>query len=437
MALICTIHQPSPILFDYFDRLLLLGRGGKTIYFGDIGKQSQTLISYFTKHGARSCDATENPAEYILEVIGAGVSGKASSDWPAIWKASSEYQSMQSELENLNTKGGDNMQDLHPREFATSLGYQFIEVYKRLNLVWWRSPFYNIGRLVNGLMIGLVLGFTFWNLNSSSSDLRSRVFILFQSMLVGILLIFATIPVMYTQREYFRRDYASKLYSWIPFGFAIVLVEIPYLLLTATTSFFCLYWTAGLHKQSTPLAGFYLWLMMCTFTCYVVALGQSIAALSIILFQALIIVSLLFPFLFLFCGVLIPPSTLPTFWRSWVYHMMPTRYYLEGVVTNVLEKVEITCTSDDYVSFTPPKNLTCGAYVAPFLANATGYIVNPNATAPEQCDLCLFSTGPDYYGTLGWDASNKWRNFGILLLYWVAATIATLIFVYFNRKPKR
>lgn len=33
-AVLCTIHQPSAILFDQFDRLLLLAPGGKTVYFG-------------------------------------------------------------------------------------------------------------------------------------------------------------------------------------------------------------------------------------------------------------------------------------------------------------------------------------------------------------------------------------------------------------------
>lgn len=33
-AIMCTIHQPSAILFQRFDRLLLLQPGGKTVYFG-------------------------------------------------------------------------------------------------------------------------------------------------------------------------------------------------------------------------------------------------------------------------------------------------------------------------------------------------------------------------------------------------------------------
>lgn len=33
-AVLCTVHQPSAILFNQFDRLLLIAPGGKTVYFG-------------------------------------------------------------------------------------------------------------------------------------------------------------------------------------------------------------------------------------------------------------------------------------------------------------------------------------------------------------------------------------------------------------------
>lgn len=43
-AVLCTIHQPSATLFSNFDRLLLLARGGKTVYFGG---PCLTLFSFF------------------------------------------------------------------------------------------------------------------------------------------------------------------------------------------------------------------------------------------------------------------------------------------------------------------------------------------------------------------------------------------------------
>lgn len=61
-AILCTIHQPSSLLFESFDRLLLLESGGETVYFGDIGEDSRVMRDYFARYGA-VCPPTVNPAE--------------------------------------------------------------------------------------------------------------------------------------------------------------------------------------------------------------------------------------------------------------------------------------------------------------------------------------------------------------------------------------
>jgi hypothetical protein len=43
-----------------FDRLLFLAKGGKTVYFGEIGEQSRALLDYFESNGARVCGSSEN-----------------------------------------------------------------------------------------------------------------------------------------------------------------------------------------------------------------------------------------------------------------------------------------------------------------------------------------------------------------------------------------
>lgn len=69
-AILFTIHQPSAMLFQRFDHLLFLAKGGRTVYFGEIGERSSIMTSYFERNGAPTCPAEANPAEWMLEVIG-------------------------------------------------------------------------------------------------------------------------------------------------------------------------------------------------------------------------------------------------------------------------------------------------------------------------------------------------------------------------------
>lgn len=60
-AILATIHQPSSELLFQFDDLLLLTRGGKTVYNGPIGKDGETMIKYFEGNGAKKIEKGANP----------------------------------------------------------------------------------------------------------------------------------------------------------------------------------------------------------------------------------------------------------------------------------------------------------------------------------------------------------------------------------------
>lgn len=65
-AILCTIHQPSAVLFEEFDDLLLLQSGGRVVYNGELGHDSNALIEYFESNGAKKCPPHVNPAEVRL-----------------------------------------------------------------------------------------------------------------------------------------------------------------------------------------------------------------------------------------------------------------------------------------------------------------------------------------------------------------------------------
>lgn len=141
-AILCTIHQPSAILFEHFDELLLLKSGGRAVYHGPLGHDSQELIRYFEENGGRKCPRDANPAEYMLEVIGAGDPNYKGKDWGDVWEQSKNYQAQSDEIAEIieqrkNVEQSRNLED--DREYAMPLSRQTMAVVKRSFVAYWVS----------------------------------------------------------------------------------------------------------------------------------------------------------------------------------------------------------------------------------------------------------------------------------------------------------
>lgn len=150
-AVLSTIHQPSAVLFEEFDRLLFLAQGGKTVYFGDIGENSRTLLDYFESNGAEPCGPHDNPAEYMLDMVGAGPSGKSAQDWSEVWNNSQECRDVQSGIDEIHAekaKAEGSGEPSDTGEFAMPFSSQVRYVMYRVFQQYWRTPNYIYGKIM-------------------------------------------------------------------------------------------------------------------------------------------------------------------------------------------------------------------------------------------------------------------------------------------------
>ena len=190
-AVLCTVHQPSAVLFEQFDRLLFLARGGKTVYFGDIGDDSRTLLGYFEGNGARKCSDEENPAEYMIEIVNAGTN-PAGEDWHSVWKGSKEAQGVADEIERIHAERSGEPADAEDTEshaeFAMPFWSQLSTVTHRVFQQYWRAPEYVFSKFVLGIVSGLFIGFSFFNADGSLAGMQNVLFGVFM-----VITIFSTL----------------------------------------------------------------------------------------------------------------------------------------------------------------------------------------------------------------------------------------------------
>ncbi|RID54698.1 hypothetical protein BRARA_G02000 [Brassica rapa] len=67
-TVVCTIHQPSIDIFEAFDELMLMKRGGQVIYAGPLGSNSHKVVEYFESFpGVPKIPEKYNPATWMLE----------------------------------------------------------------------------------------------------------------------------------------------------------------------------------------------------------------------------------------------------------------------------------------------------------------------------------------------------------------------------------
>ncbi|KAF9341801.1 hypothetical protein BGZ91_002056 [Linnemannia elongata] len=431
-AILCTIHQPSSQLFAFFDDLLLLAKGGHTVFFGELGHDSVDLINYFQKNGAPTCASDANPAEYILDVVNARHSNL---DWPSIWNKSPEKEQLLKDIKATRRPAGSVAtpsanEDL---EYATNTMTQLKYVFHRMAVSYWRLPQYNFGRIFLMVIFALLNGFSFYKLGSSTVDLQSRVFVVFQIMVLAALMCNMVEPRFHTERQWFYRHQASKFYSWRPFVISIVVIELPYILLSSAIFFCVFYWTVGFVQDS--ISTLYTFLMVFFFTVFATTLGQAIAAWT----PSTQVAALLNPFVFstlnLFCGVMIPKESMPQFWSSWMYWLDPYHYVVEGLVVSQLHDVPVHCKSEEFSIFNSPLGQTCGEYAATFLKTATGYIANPNATS--GCQYCTYQKGQDFYTGLSMEFDHRWRNMGLLFIYLLFNVVMIVVGVRFLKWNRR
>ncbi|ETW86763.1 ABC transporter [Heterobasidion irregulare TC 32-1] len=435
-AILCTIHQPSSLLFESFDRLLLLERGGHTVYFGDIGADSGVLREYLARHGAE-CPSNVNPAEYMLDAIGAGISPRLGDrDWKDVWLDSPECKRVREEINAIKRIGQvrTDIDKVKSSTYATPFLHQLMIVTKRNMYALWRSPDYVFTRLFVHIFISLFVSLPFLQLGHSQRDLQYRTFSIFWATILPAVLMNQIEPKFIENRRMSKSS--SRIYSPEVFAIAQLLGEIPYSVLCAIVYWALMVYPQGFGQGAAGTAGTGFQLLVILFTeLFGVSLGQVIAAITPSVQVAVLFNPFIMVVLSTFCGVVIQYPVLSHFWKSWLYELNPFTRLLSAMLSTELHGLMIRCKLDEFVVFNPPSSQTCQAWASSFVSAFGGYLDNPNDTT--ACRYCQYSVGDEFFLPLNIRFENRWRDAFIILAFFVFNFIVTIIASRFLRYAKR
>jgi ABC-type multidrug transport system permease subunit len=212
------------------------------------------------------------------------------------------------------------------------------------------------------------------------------------------------------------------VYSWFAFVISNIVVELPFQAFLGITAF-ASYYYAVFGVQSSERQGLVLlffiqnFVFASTFAQFMVAgLPDAEAAgnmATIFLFMCS-----------MFNGVMQSPDALPGFW-IFMYRLSPLTYLVGGLASTGLHGRELTCRPEEVSEFNPPSGgQTCGQYLASYLQQAPGKLLNPDATA--SCKYCPLRTADQFLAGNKVYWSQRWRNFGILFAFIIFNMLATI-----------
>ncbi|PHU03730.1 Pleiotropic drug resistance protein 2 [Capsicum chinense] len=332
-TVVCTIHQPSIDIFEAFDELLLMKRGGQVIYAGSLGARSQTMVEYFEAiQGVPKIRECDNPATWMLDVSSSSMEAKLDVDFADVYAKSDLYQRNQQLIEELSTPAPRSKDLYFPTQYSQSFITQCKACFWKQHWSYWRNSQYNAIRFFMTVIIGIMFGVIFWNKGNQiyrQQDLLNLLGATYAAvMFLGATNASAVQSVVAVERTVFYRERAAGMYSELPYAFAQVAIETIYVAVQTFIYSLLLFSMIGYQWTAAKFFYFYYFIFMC-FT-YFSMYGMMVVALTPGYQIAAIVMSFFLSFWNLFSGFLVPRPLIPVWWR-WYYWGSPVAWTIYGI----------------------------------------------------------------------------------------------------------
>ncbi|CAL5361309.1 unnamed protein product [Camellia sinensis] len=388
-TVVCTIHQPSIGIFEAFDELLLMKRGGQVIYSGPLGRNSRKIIEYFEEiPGIPKIKEKYNPATWMLEASSVAAEVQLGIDFAEHYKSSSLHQfklihgyeqTKQSSSERVECTSTRNKRPLfHITIFSAQFGAipilpmeAVVDLLEKPRL----QPREDVLHLScgpygwNNFLAG-------WQKKDNTGDLSTIIGAMYAAVLfVGINNCQTVQPVVAIERTVFYREKAAGMYSALPY--AMVITELPFVLVQTVFFSLIVYSMVGFKWAVHE----FFWFFFITYISFLYFTYYGMMTVSITQnHQVASILAAAFYALFnLFSGFFIPRPKIPKWWM-WYYWICSVAWTVYGLIASQYGDVT------DPITVPGMKNSTTVQW---YMKNHFGY--EPNFIGPVAGVLVGFA----------------------------------------------
>ncbi|GLT67735.1 hypothetical protein SLA2020_400210 [Shorea laevis] len=340
-TVVCNINQPSIDVFEAFDELFLLARGGLEIYVGPLGRNSCHLISYFEAiEGVTKITDGYNPATWVLEVT-TSAQATLGINFHEVYRNSDLYRRNKALIQELSRPSPGSKDIYFPTKYSQTFFNQFKACLWKQNCSYWRNTSNTALRILFTAFVALVFGSIFWDLGSKRKkrqDLFNAMGAMYSCVIfIGVQNSFTVQPVVSVERTVFYRERAAGMYAALPHAFAQVVIELPYLFAQAVLYGVIIY--AMIGYQWTAAKFFWYMFFMYFSLMYYTYFGMMSIALTPNQQVATVVSTAIYSMWNLFSGFSIPRPRIPVWW-SWYSWLCPVAWTLYGVLASQFGDLE-------------------------------------------------------------------------------------------------
>lgn len=335
-TVVCTIHQPSIDIFESFDEIFLMKRGGREIYVGPLGLHSCQLIEYFEGiEGVPKIGDNYNPATWMLEITNSAQELALGIDFSDVYKGSELYRRNKTLITQLSIPRPSSKDLYFSTKYSQSFFKQFMVCLWKQHWSYWRNPSYTAMRFFFSVLAALMFGSLFWDLGSRESRKQDLLNVMgsmyIAVLLLGILNATTVQPIVAIERTVFYREKAAGMYSPLPYAFSQVMIEIPHIFVQSLAYATIFYAMVGFEGTATKFMWFFFF-MYFTFL-YFTFYGMITIAMTPNPSVSSTIASTFLALWNLFSGFTVPLTRIPVWWR-WFYWTCPFAWTMYGLAAS-------------------------------------------------------------------------------------------------------